>query len=485
MRLKTFRSRIILTVVAVVSLFSSVAFYVYSNYLTKRIFKNTEENTSAILGLINEPNRLTSAPHNSNDFEDLIYRMLETEQIKNAYFIDSDEKLKYPANIDKDKEDAIYKTILPLNEDQLSFVPYKSGKNTYTRAYVRIRNLPECTVCHSNNKANLGYVIFDFTINQTEKNINFTRRFSVSFTVFLVILLGSFVILMHYRFVKTSLSKFKNSILKINHGNLNERVSISNSKELGELAVCFNLMIDNFQKTTEQLNNYHEKELQDAQKLATIGEMSARLAHEIRNPITGIANAIEIIVENTDNDQHKPILEEIRRQARRVNEAISKLLKYSGNEELKMETHDINESVKSIVFFLKNQSGTGRITFAMELQAKIPMFKFDKEKIENAIMNLGLNAMQAIENRGVVTFFTSYNSSENTVEIIVEDNGVGIPKNKVKEIFKPFYTTKTEGTGLGLVIIKDTVEKHNGRVIVESEEGVGTKIRVVIPFEKE
>jgi signal transduction histidine kinase len=290
---------------------------------------------------------------------------------------------------------------------------------------------------------------------------------------------------MHYRFVKTSLSKFKNSILKINHGNLGERVSISNSKELGELAVCFNLMIDNFQKTTEQLNDYHEKELQDAQKLATIGEMSARLAHEIRNPITGIANAIEIIVENMDNDQHKPILEEIRRQARRVNEAISKLLKYSGNEELKMETHDINESVKSIVFFLKNQSGTGRITFAMELQAKIPMFRFDKEKIENAVMNLGLNAIQAIEDRGIVTFSTSYNSNENTVEISVEDNGAGIPKNKINEIFKPFYTTKTEGTGLGLVIIKDTIEKHNGKVVVESEEGIGTKIRVVIPFEKE
>jgi two-component system NtrC family sensor kinase len=287
---------------------------------------------------------------------------------------------------------------------------------------------------------------------------------------------------MHYRFVKTSLSKFQKSILKINQGSLNERVSIEKSKELGDLAKCFNLMIDNFQRTTEQLNTYHEKELQDAQKLATIGEMSARLAHEIRNPITGIANAIEIIVEDTENDLHKPILEEIRRQAKRVNEAISKLLKYSGNEELLLEPHDINESVRSIVFFLKNQAGTNRFKFLMDLQTGIPMFKFDKEKIENAVMNLGLNAIQSIEGKGNVTFKTVFIMNSNIVEISVEDNGLGIPKDKLNDIFKPFYTTKTEGTGLGLVIIKDTVEKHNGRIEVDSEIDSGTRIRIFLPF---
>jgi signal transduction histidine kinase len=342
--------------------------------------------------------------------------------------------------------------------------------------------LQECKNCHNQSKDQLGYVIFDFSLNQTEKNINFTRRFSISFTVFLIIILGSFVVMMHYRFVKSSLSRFQNSILRINRGDLNERVNISKSKELGELAKSFNLMIDNFQRTTNQLNIYHEKELQDAQKLATIGEMSARLAHEIRNPITGIANAIEIIVEETDNEQHKPILEEIRRQAKRVNEAISKLLKYSGNESLKLAVHDINESVSSIVFFLKNQAGRSRITFIPDLEVNIPMFKFDKEKIENAVMNLGINAMQAIDRNGTITFKTRYNKERQSVEISVEDNGCGIPKQNIHEIFKPFYTTKTEGTGLGLVIIKDTIEKHSGTIRVESEEGEGTQVMISLPI---
>ena len=89
-----------------------------------------------------------------------------------------------------------------------------------------------------------------------------------------------------------------------------------------------------------------------------------------------------------------------------MNEAISKLLKYSKSEKLKLEKQDINENIKSIVFFLKNQSSTNNITFVLELQAKIPKFKFDKEKIENAFLNLSLNAIQAIEDGGVITYKT-------------------------------------------------------------------------------
>ncbi len=196
---------------------------------------------------------------------------------------------------------------------------------------------------------------------------------------------------MHYRFVRGSLSKFQNSIKTINHGNLSERVPISKSKELGDLAKCFNTMLDNFQETRNQLNSYHENELQDAQKLATIGEMSARLAHEIRNPITGIANAIEIIIEDTEDEQNKPILQEIKRQANRINEAISKMLKYSKSEKLSLEKLNINENIKSMVFFLKNQSSTNNITFILELQRNIPNIYYDKEMVDNVFLNLSLN----------------------------------------------------------------------------------------------
>ncbi len=481
MKLTSFRSRIIVTVIVVVSLFSSFAFYLYSNYLSKRIYKNTEQNTIEVLDLINEPIRLTYFPHDTQKFNALINDMINNEYVLNAYFIDSTCLLKYPKNLTESEKDSLFQIDLPLLKEDVTFKNFKSEKNTFSRAFIRLNNMPDCYGCHSYMTKNLGYVIFDFSLNQTQMNINFTRKFSITFTVFLVIILGAFVLLMHYRFVRGSLSKFQKSIKIINHGNLNERVPISNSKELGELAKCFNKMLDNFQETRKQLNSYHENELQDAQKLATIGEMSARLAHEIRNPIMGIANAIEIIVEDTEDKQNKPIFEEIKRQANRVNEAISKLLKYSKSEKLKLEKQDINENIKSIVFFLKNQSSTNNITFVLELQTKIPKFNFDKEKIENAFLNLSLNAIQAIEDGGVITYKTSFDKEKKTVEICIEDNGIGIPKDKINEIFKPFYTTKTEGTGLGMAIIKDTIDKHSGKITVESEVGVGSCITVILP----
>ena len=410
--------------------------------------------------------------------------MIKDDYVSNAYFLDSVGILKYPKNLAEYKNDTLFEIDIPLIKEDFTFKTFKTEKEVFSRAFIRLHNLPECYSCHSYKSENLGFIVFDFSINQTQKNINFTRNFSIAFTVFMVIILGGFVLLMHYRFVRGSLSKFQNSIQTINHGNLSERVSISKSKELGDLARCFNKMMDNFQETRNQLNTYHEKEMQDAQKLATIGEMSARLAHEIRNPITGIANAIEIIVEDTEDEQNKPILQEIKRQANRVNEAISNMLKYSKSEKLKLEKQSINENIKSIVFFLKNQSSTNNITFILELQANIPDFYFDKEKIENVFLNLSLNSIQAIEEtnkKGIITYKTTLSSDEKEVIVCIEDNGIGIKKDKINKIFKPFYTTKTEGTGLGMAIVKETTNKHKGKIKVVSKVGKFTSIEVSFP----
>jgi len=453
----------------------------YSNYLSKRIYKNTEENTTEFLNLLNEPGRISYLPHDSNSYKKLIEDMNKKEQVLNAYFLDHNKNIKYPTDILETEKEELFSTDIPLMKEDITFTNFKMGKKTYSRAFIRIHNIKDCISCHSYEKQDLGYLIFDFSLNQTTKNINFTRKFSVSFTFFMVIILGAFVLVMHYRFVKRGLSKFKSSIQIINKGNLSERVPIAKSKELGELAKCFNIMLDNFQETRKQLNDYHEKELQDAQKLATIGEMSARLAHEIRNPITGIANAIEIITEDIENEQDKSILEEIKRQAKRVNDAVTKLLKYSRSEEMFFEENNINEVIQSIVFFLKNQSGSERITFVLDLDSKLPKINFDKEQMENVLMNLSLNAIQAIEGKGSITYKTSYDTNTGILKIGIEDTGIGIPQENINDIFKPFYTTKTEGTGLGMSIIKDTIEKHQGKIKVESIVGKGTSFLILLP----
>jgi signal transduction histidine kinase len=289
--------------------------------------------------------------------------------------------------------------------------------------------------------------------------------------------------MMHYRFVKKSLFGFSNTIYHINEGDLSRRVSIPESKELGQLGKSFNQMMEKFQQTQKKLVYYHQKELQDAQKLASIGELSARLAHDIRNPLTGIVNSIEVIAGEMKESPYRPILEEIQRQASRVNNAISNLLKYSRPVEINLRKGNITELVESLVLFLSSQKVNKNINFKLELQQGIPDFNFDAEQLENVIMNLGLNAIQAIEKEGQIIFSTTYDEASKIIRISVEDTGHGIPPDKESEVFKPFFTTKTEGTGLGLAIARDIIEKHNGDIRFENIPGAGCIFIISLPLE--
>jgi signal transduction histidine kinase len=426
--------------------------------------------------------------HDGRLIKPLLKNMGNDKQIFRAYLFNTQGKMKLPLDKDTLVQDSLIKKSLDFNkliasEKDISIADISIAGQPFTRAFLRVRSSQVCFKCHTQKEETLGYVVLDFSLKETRENIAFTRNYTISFTILLLIIILSFVFVLHYKFVKKSLSHFKNSINNINQGDLTERVIIPESKELGQLAKCFNQMIENFQRTQKELFRYHQKELQDANKLATIGEMAARLAHEVRNPLMGIANSIEIIIGDMNDSPDKPILEEIKRQANRVNTAISNLLKYSRSTEIKIKEGDINEIVSNLVFFLTNQKQNKKIDFILDIQPEIPVFNFDIEQVGNVLLNLGINAIQAIENKGTITFHTSYNFDEKIVKIAVEDTGSGIPNEKAPDIFKPFFTTRTEGTGLGLAISKDIIEKHNGKIWFENNEISGCTFIVSLPVE--
>ena len=240
-------------------------------------------------------------------------------------------------------------------------------------------------------------------------------------------------------------------------------------------------MVEHFQFTQKELARYHEKEIRNSQKLASIGEMSARLAHEIRNPVTGIANAIEILNDELKDNGNRPILEEIKRQANRVDKAISNLLKYSRSKDLNTQPGDINEIIKSVVFFLENQSSNKRIRFIQELSGDLIPFMFDQEQLENVLLNLGINATQTIKEEGIITFRTKLDSGAKKIRIAVIDTGTGIPAERLEDVFKPFFTMRTEGTGLGLAIAKEIIEMHLGEIWAENNPGKGCTFHIILP----
>jgi signal transduction histidine kinase len=479
LKIYSFRTKIIVTLILVISVVSYLSFHLYSNYLSQKIYSDEEKNVSTFLYQLKD--EITNI-HDGRLLKKLLLNMEKDNHVINTYLLDAQ------GNIKQATDSASASTMRDIKKfkdsgEEMSVRIYRDQKVPFSRAFLHVYNSPECYKCHSPEQNTLGYITIDFSLEDPTNYIVIARNSSLIFTVLMVVIILIFVLLMHYRFVKKSLYGFRNTIYHINEGDLSQRVSIPESKELGQLGKSFNQMMEKFQQTQIKLLYYHQKELQDAQKLASIGEMSARLAHDIRNPLTGIVNSIEVISGEMKESPYKPILEEIQRQANRVNNAISNLLKYSRPVEITMRDGNINELVDSLVLFLKSQKVNKQINFLVELDKQLPNCSCDPEQLENVLMNLGLNAIQAIEKEGQITFRTAYDKTSKMISISVQDSGPGIPPEREAEVFKPFFTTKTEGTGLGLAIAKDIIEKHKGEIRFENIPGTGCKFTISFPLE--
>ncbi|MEI6455623.1 MAG: ATP-binding protein [bacterium] len=474
----SFRFRIIVTLVLVITTISFLSFSLYNHFLSRKIYKNAEKQTGYVLHLFRDQ---IIAIHDGTMIKPILREMNANKHVLHSYLLNPAGKVIFSDSTSHSDVEVLNPSILAGLKEDISFTTYQSEKNPYTRAVLRFRNGPTCVSCHPPAIKNLGYIVMDMSMDNPENTVIFTQKFSLAFTVIMILLILGLVLVLHYKIIRRSLSKFQETISSINSGNLDTRIRIPKSTELGKLGKSFNEMVDQFQHTQKELQRYHQQEILNTQRLASIGEMSARLAHEIRNPITGIANAIEIIIEETRDEENKPVLEEIQRQANRVNKAVSNLLNYSRTKDLNVQEADINEIIKSVVFFLENQSPVKKIRFRLDLDTDIPVFEFDPEQIENVLSNLGLNALYACNIRGTITFETKYLRDHRSVKISVIDTGPGIPEEKVRDIFKPFFTTRTQGTGLGLAIAKEIIEMHLGEIWVENNPGEGCTFHIILP----
>jgi two-component system NtrC family sensor kinase len=487
----SFRSIIVITLVTVTASISFTAFFIYNHYLKKIIYTEAdryaefERNILSTLDLLKDNFYYTIDEHDGRIIKTLLQRMHKKEQIVNSYLFNSEGHLEFSLNNDTILQVPVTIEELSSLKDEIMLKSFPLADQPFSRAFLSMQNAPTCYECHSREQENLGYVVIDFALIDTGENIAFIRKSSFLFTLFMVVLIVVFIMFMHYKFVRKSLGEFNSTINAINKGNLDKRLSIPETKELGKLGKNFNNMLDTFQRAQNELKEFHNKELRNNYKLATIGEMSARLAHEIRNPVTGIANAIEIIVKETGEKENVPILEEIQRQAKRVNNAISDLLKYARKKDLSLEMNNINEVIKPLVFFLKSQMKDKEIQINLNLQDDIPMLRFDNVQMEDVLLNLGINAIQAIPEKGSVTFKTEFKDADNRVLIYVIDTGKGIAKEVISRIFHPFFTTRNEGTGLGLAIVKDVIDKHGGEIFVENNTAGGCTFTISLPVEKD
>lgn len=275
-------------------------------------------------------------------------------------------------------------------------------------------------------------------------------------------------------------------VRQVAEGRLDLKVPSVSRDEMGELAGAFNDMTAKLKRNTEETARAHQqvlqtqKQLAQSEKMAAIGQLAAGLAHEIYNPLNVISGFSDFLLEKPASDeQRKQHLEDISRETSRCQKLVAELLHFAKPKEPERVPSDVNQLVSETLTLLQSQAKSQGIDVEPRLSKDIPVLALDRDQIKQVVLNLFLNACQAMPEGGKLIVETSRVNGR--MEIAVKDTGVGIKEENLGNIFNPFFTTKEHGTGLGLALSYAMVERHGGTIRVDSRPGEGSTFTVSLP----
>ena len=269
---------------------------------------------------------------------------------------------------------------------------------------------------------------------------------------------------------------------KVVAGDLSARVNMRLPGEMGMLCLAIDQMADAVAQREEALAQATRQQIGQSEKMALIGRMSAGIAHEINNPLTGLLTFEHLLKsEEGLSDKGKEYLDIMYDETSRMREIVMGLLNFSRESSLEMKLLDVNEVIREWLKLLRSQKDFKDITIEKKLAEGLSKVNGDANQLKQVIGNLCFNACEAMPAGGILSISTSEENGK--VLISIADTGCGIKEEHLEMIFEPFYTTKSvgQGTGLGLSVSYGIVRKHGGILKVESKEGKGTAFTITLP----
>lgn len=281
--------------------------------------------------------------------------------------------------------------------------------------------------------------------------------------------------------VHRPVAELQDKIAQVREGDLNVSVDFANrNDEIGDLGRDFNDMVRQLRESREEIQRLHSTQMSRAEHLATLGELAAGLAHEIRNPLAGIAGVVEIVGRDLPKESPaRAVLKDVRSEVQHINKIVSELLEIARPKQPEFRVSDLNATAEHAVLFARDQAQSRGIHIELVKGPGLLPIEHDAGQIHQVLLNLLLNGMQACDEGGKVTLEIAQN--DEAAQLMVVDTGKGIPPENLPNIFRPFYTTKGNGTGLGLSLARRMVEDHGGRIEVTSWLGKGSRFVVLLP----
>lgn len=275
---------------------------------------------------------------------------------------------------------------------------------------------------------------------------------------------------------------------RLARGELDYRIKPYSSDEIGQVCRAFNAMGKSLLDRDRKLWEQTQKQLSESEKLASVGRLAAGVAHEINNPLVGVLTFSKLLLEDDEiPPRAKEDLKVIADETLRCRKIIKNLLDFARETPPEISLVNIKEIIEKVLDIVRNQSLFQNITIEELFNPDLPAIPVDPDQIQQVIMNLVLNAAEAMPDGGTLAISTNYGADRHFIKISIRDTGTGIAKDDIERIFDPFFTKKVrgEGTGLGLAVSYGIIQKHRGNITVTSQLGEGSIFEVNLPIAKD
>jgi signal transduction histidine kinase len=332
-----------------------------------------------------------------------------------------------------------------------------------------IPNAQRCTGCHSPAAKNLGVmqISFDLTQGMREAKVRVRQKFVFAGIAWIAVL--ALLIWTARMVISRPLKKIEETI-----GGGSRK-----TQDLDELAVQVNRTLWSLIETQRKRDEDIKVHMARAEQLAALGQVAAGLTHEIKNPLSGVIAALDLLrSEKHENDE---VYEQMLAELRRVTGTVDALLRLGKPQPPQRACVDMSRVVREVTSLFTARLRRAGVQLEIEISDDIPTLQLDSGLMVQLLVNLLTNAMQATDRGGSIKVLLAPFPHRDGVVLAVSDTGRGIARETLDRIFVPFFTTKEEGTGLGLAICRQIVEQHGGTIKAESEVGAGTSMIVLLP----
>lgn len=343
-----------------------------------------------------------------------------------------------------------------------------------------IVNAEACARCHGTRSHVNGWLDLRFTrgpVLNAQSQLAKTLAFSA--TAAFVCLLAILLWLLGREAV-SPLQRLVAAMRRAESGELTVRADEGRPDELGVAARGFDATLAALRRSQAELEAFYRERMVRADRFAAVGEIATGLAHEIKNPLAGLSGALELLAEDLARDpSHAEVIGEMQHQVKRLTHTMESLLSFARPAKARLRSTDVNGTIEKVLFLIRQQSRSGSIELEPVLAAGLPPVMADPSQLEQVFLNICLNACQAMHaTGGKLTIRTR--AGDGTVSVEVEDTGPGIPADLRAQVFKPFFTTKREGNGLGLAISARIVAEHGGHIGYRCPPEGGTVFTVTL-----